>query len=105
MAAQVVADLKDTPYWEGAADYWTFCAPGPGSQRGMNRLRGKDADYMKYSQQAFSMFIQPVRGIIKAATGIDLCAHNTQNCLCEFDKYMRLLSGEGRPKQTYKRAN
>lgn len=103
MAAQVIADLKDTTKWRDAPDYWTFVAPGPGSMRGMNRLRGKAADYQKYNQKAFSMFIQPVRGIIKAGAGIELCAHNVQNCLCEFDKYMRLINGEGRPKQTYGR--
>ena len=104
IGAQVIADLKDTARWQNAPDYWTFAAPGPGSMRGMNRLRGLDAKHQKYSYEAFKLFIQPVRGIIEVGTGIKLCAHNAQNCLCEFDKYMRLVSGEGRPKQTYKRA-
>ena len=103
MAAQVVADLKYTSGWRKAADWWTFVAPGPGSMRGMNRLRGLEANAQKYNQKAFSMYIQPVRSIIEGGTGIALCAQDTQNCLCEFDKYMRLVSGEGTPKQKYKR--
>jgi hypothetical protein len=103
MAAQVVADLKFTHYWRNAPDWWTFVAPGPGSQRGMNRLRGLDAKAQTYNQKAFSMYIQPVRGIISTGAGISICSQDTQNCLCEFDKYMRLVSGEGKPKQTYKR--
>ena len=104
MGAQVVADLKYTRPFEKAADWWTFVAPGPGSMRGMNRLRGLDAKAQKYNEKAFSMYIQPVRGIIKACTGIDLCAQDTQNTLCELDKYMRLVTGEGRPKQKYTRS-
>lgn len=104
MAAQVIADLKMFDPWSKAPDYWTFVAPGPGSMRGLNRLRGLDANAQKYNQKAFSMAIQPVRAIIESGTGIKLCAQNTQNCLCEFDKFMRLTNGEGRPKQLYQRA-
>ncbi|RKZ06170.1 hypothetical protein DRQ25_14525 [Candidatus Fermentibacteria bacterium] len=103
MAAQVVADLKFTPRWRKAPDWWSFVAPGPGSMRGLNRLRGLPANAQKYNQKAFSMYIQPVRAIISSGTGIELCAQDAQNCLCEFDKYMRLINGEGRPKQKYKR--
>jgi len=104
MSAQVVADLKMFDEWEGCTDYWSFVSPGPGSMRGLNRLRGLDAKAQKYNQRAFSMYIHPLRSIISSGTGLDLCAQNTQNCLCEFDKFMRLTTGEGRPKQKYKRA-
>ena len=103
IGAQVVADLKMFEPWASAPDYWTFVAPGPGSMRGMNRVRGLPANVQKYNQKAFSMYIQPLRSIISTGTGIELCAQNAQNVCCEFDKYMRLLSGEGRPKQTYRR--
>lgn len=103
MGAQVIADAKFTPRWRNAPDWWKFVAPGPGSMRGMNRLRGLPANHQKYNPKAFSMYIQPVRSIIKSGTGLNLCAQDVQNCLCEFDKYMRLILGEGRPKQTYKR--
>lgn len=105
MAAQVVADLKFTKRWKSAPDWWTFVAPGPGSMRGLNRLRGLAPDHQKYNQKSFSLFIQPVRAIIRQGTGLMLCAQDAQNCMCEFDKYMRLVTGEGRPKQTYKRNN
>lgn len=103
IGAQVVADLKHTTRWRNAEDWWTFVAPGPGSMRGLNRLRGLKPSAQTYNQKSFSMYIQPVRRIIATGTGIELCAQDAQNCMCEFDKYMRLITGEGRPKQTYKR--
>jgi hypothetical protein len=30
-----------------------------------------------------------------------LCAQDLQNCLCEFDKYMRVSTGAGRSKRKY----
>ena len=102
IGAQVIADYKNCN-WVNAPDHWTFVAPGPGSMRGLNRLRGLEAAAQKYNQKSFSMYLQPLRGIIKARTGLDLCAQDAQNCLCEFDKFMRLTLGEGRPKQKYSR--
>jgi len=32
-----------------------------------------------------------------------MCAHDLQNCACEFDKYMRVKLGEGEPKQLYRK--
>lgn len=103
IGAQVIADLKYIRPWTKAADWYSFVAPGPGSMRGLNRLRGLEAKAQKYNQRAFSMYIKQVRVIIKGGTNLDLCAQNTQNTLCEFDKYMRAKTGEGRPKQKYKR--
>jgi hypothetical protein len=103
IAAQVVADLKMLPRWQKAADYYEFVAPGPGSMRGLNRLRGIPAQKQRYSQEGFKLYIASVRNTIKLGTGLTLCAQNTQNCLCEFDKYMRAKSGEGKPKQKYRK--
>jgi hypothetical protein len=42
MAGQVVADLKYVaPLKHGARDWMTFAAPGPGSERGLNRVLGR----------------------------------------------------------------
>jgi hypothetical protein len=34
---QIIADLKYVEPLKSAKDWWTYCVPGPGSQRGLNR--------------------------------------------------------------------
>lgn len=84
MAAQVVADLKRTDYLGNAPDYTTFCAPGPGSQRGLNIILGKPLD-QQWNQPKFEAEVNKLRDVVPF--GLD--AQNTQNCLCEFSKYIR----------------
>lgn len=87
LAAQVVADLKYTPILKDAYDWWTFCAPGPGSQQGLNRLL--DLPLMKqWNHQDFETAVNTLR---QAITMI-LHAQDVQNCLCEFSKYRRGFS-------------
>lgn len=102
LAGQIIADLKNTPGYvlADAPDWWSWCVPGPGSNRGLNRLMGMDIDDRKWKPQAFGIHIATLRHLIAAETGLKLCAQDVQNCLCEFDKYMRALEG-GRPKQLY----
>lgn len=83
MAAQVVADLKRTHYLGNAVDALTFCAPGPGSQRGLNILL--DTPHKEWKQPAFQEEVNKLRDSIPLV--ID--AQNVQNCLCEFSKYVR----------------
>jgi len=97
MAGQVIADLKNTPghSLQTASDWKTFVLPGPGSKRGMDWLYGK-----KLSEREWYM---SMADLLCAATfeGWSLCAQNLQNCLCEFDKYMRVKNGTGRSKRNY----
>jgi hypothetical protein len=94
LAAQIVADLKNT---EGhrlamAEDYFSFCAPGPGSLRGLSWFHEK-----KITNSTFHEAIQD------AAEAIDWpdCMQDLQNCFCEYDKYCRVLTGTGRSKRGY----
>ena len=41
LAAQIVADLKHVAPLDAATDWWTLARPGPGSERGLNRVRGR----------------------------------------------------------------
>ena len=101
LAAQVIADLKYTPLLEYADDWWTFCAPGPGSSRGLNYLHGRlPGQYINATQ--FSKEVNEVRVLISHNTGYDLTAHDTQNCLCEFSKYVRIKYYKGRAKAQFK---
>jgi hypothetical protein len=83
MAAQVVADLKMTHLLENAEDRLTFCAPGPGSQAGLNVLL--DIPNKTWKQQEFQEAVNQLR----AKMPIPLDAQNMQNVLCEFNKYVR----------------
>lgn len=110
-AGQVVADLR----WamEGGwldAKHW---APvGPGSSRGMQRLQGIDVKASRQSrmvkQEEFIEFLHELmkegnkRKDIKNLPVVSIMeAQDWQNCLCEFDKYERVLWDQGRPKQKY----
>lgn len=105
MAAQVVADLKYAPPWQGAPDWYTFAAPGPGSKRGLNRVMGNatDANWPGRSwQTTLDTLRKAILPLLPQYLGSHLHAQDLQNCLCEFDKYERVRLGEGRPKQFYK---
>lgn len=105
MAGQVVADLRwaITGDW---ADAREWAPAGPGSQRGLNRLRGYDVK-RKWKQ---GDFVEALQELINELTYVEnlgfvmdrLEAIDVQNCLCEFDKYERTLWGQSRPKQLYR---
>ena len=88
MAAQVVADLKHTHVLRNAPDKDTFCAPGPGSQRGLAILKGLP-ETTQWSQPKFEAEVNPLRAEVSRYTGLYLDAQDVQNCLCEFSKYNR----------------
>lgn len=101
MAGQVVADMKyEDMYLAEADDWWTFAASGPGSRRGLNRLFKRDRNSSMPERHWHSLLLQ-VKDYVNNDTGLNLHAQDMQNCLCEYDKYVRALSGDGRPKQNY----
>ncbi len=86
IAAQIVADLKHTHMLRDAADHDTFCAPGPGSVRGLNLLRGLPQG-TKWGQPEFQAEVNRLR--LEVSDVIDVDAQDMQNCLCEFSKWKR----------------
>lgn len=102
MAGQIIADLKHTPLLNSAKDWWTWCTPGPGSMRGLNRVLSMRL-HGTWTQRNFQVELAKLHERI--APLLDLPARldmqNLQNCLCEYDKWCRATSGEGRPKQLY----
>lgn len=100
LTAQVIADLKNTALLRSAGDWWTWCAPGPGSTMGLNFIFDRPRT-RSWSELEFQDTVNFIRHLIGAETGIDLCAQNTQNCLCEFSKYVRAKHFGERLKTTY----
>ena len=94
LAAQIVADLKNTDEHPlaKAEDWYIFCAPGPGSLRGL-------AWYFdsKVTEANFHWCIKTTAREIEWKD----CMQDLQNCMCEFDKYCRVLTGSGRSKRNY----
>jgi hypothetical protein len=100
MAAQVVADLKNTPGHplQKAEDWWTFSAHGPGSLRGLSWLFNG-----KVTASRYPAAMEVTRKYVdEHLVGVPrFCNQDLQNCLCEFDKYMRVKTGTGRSKRKY----
>jgi hypothetical protein len=101
LVAQVIADLKNTQHLRPAIDWWTWCAPGPGSVMGLNFVHERPRSKVMGSEQ-FMVEVDDIRDVILGNTGLELCAQNTQNCLCELSKYVRAKHYGERLKNTYR---
>lgn len=102
MAAQVVADVKYTDMLKEAPDWMDFVAPGPGSQRGINRILGYEL-HAQWNNDAFQKALLNLRRDAGKLLPLvkDLHLQDLQNVLCEFDKYERVLHNQGKPRSTY----
>lgn len=96
-AGQVVADLKYVQL-KNASDWWTFAVSGPGSRRGLDWVMGRDPRKYWAESEWYAEFRQlydAIKRPVYDATGIKLHAQDGQSTLCEYDKFCRLLNGEG----------
>lgn len=89
LAAQIIADVKNTPGTElaYAPDYLTWSAPGPGSLRGLSAFFGTSITATGYNRAIGSAW-QLVQPHLPDDLQ-DLSMQDFQNCLCEFSKFMR----------------
>jgi len=104
LGAQIVADLKNTlghPL-SLAHDKKEFVRPGPGSLRGVKWYfsDSPSANYPINFQRDFAVIRKEVdEHWPEGVPPVD--NQDLQNCLCEFDKYMRVKTGSGRSKRGY----
>jgi 5-hmdU DNA kinase, helical domain len=105
LAAQVVADLKNTPGYPlyNAPDRATFVAHGPGSLRGLQWFWG---DSVTINPGNFLAYFRSMREYVdenwnQTLMGDPIDNQDLQNCLCEFDKFMRVTNGTGKSKRNY----
>jgi hypothetical protein len=93
LAAQVVADMKNTgghPL-ENASDWWDWCAPGPGSLKGLKAFFG-----VSVTTTTFHGYFKECRRLVDPLIPHyipRISAQDFQNCLCEFSKYARVREG------------
>lgn len=100
LAAQVVADLKHTHPLRHAKDWNYWCAVGPGSSQGLNILHDRPI-LQAVPQAQFLKEVNEVRELLRHQ-GTVLDAQNTQNCLCEFHKFVKIKHLGGRAKSRYR---
>lgn len=106
LAAQVVADLKNTvghPLYT-AEDRDTFVAHGPGSMRGLQWFW--QAEGVTITPRNFYSYFQAAREYVDEnwnglLMGPPIDNQDLQNCFCEMDKYCRVSTGVGRSKRNY----
>lgn len=93
LAAQVVADLKNTDDHPllTAPDWWTWAACGPGSLKGLAAYHGTLATPGNFTA-LLGLATAQVTPLIGAHVGA-IHAQDMQNCFCEFSKYIRVREG------------
>lgn len=104
MAGQVVADLRHAV--EGTwLDKLTWAPIGPGSQRGMNRLLErplKNVIPQKQFENELTFQYESLKKTLPSSIVGRIELMDLQNCLCEYDKFNRVVNSEGtKPKQKY----
>lgn len=125
LAYEVITDLRHTRYLQDATDIMTWANPGPGAMRGINRLLGYPVGQMTTSERyktgrkskhwpvkIFSkeVYIQHMQHLLGLAQGLagehvhewgPLEMRDIEHSLCEWDKYMRVKLGQGRPRSRF----
>lgn len=96
MAGQIIADLKYTHVLRNAGDWHSWAVVGPGSTRGLNRLHDRPVNYQMSEDQGLEEITE-----LRKDLNNRFHAQDVQNCLCEFDKYMRVKLGQGLPRSRY----
>jgi len=91
MCGQIIADLKHDQFLHYAPDWNDFAVMGPGSKKGLDILYGPGTTETTFYDR-LSHLKRVTKGYIPELEMQDL-----QNCLCEFQKFMRYVTdGPGR---------
>lgn len=104
---EIVTDLRHTALLDNATDIMTWANPGPGANRGANRVFGRDKD-QRNSKEKLNDEMQEILLCSQDANLWPLNIYrpwemrDVEHTLCEFDKYERVRLGEGRPRGVYR---
>ena len=101
MAYEVICDLRYTRWLENAPDKETWCNPGPGAIRGMNRIhkRKLEAPIKNWTHESQQVLLTMQKRLNKMPSfEMRECEH----ALCEMDKYDRILYAQGHSKRKFK---
>lgn len=108
IAYEIACDLRFTRVLSDATDVMCWANPGPGAMRGIHRLLTGSAkatkprpDYNAHMRDLLSMADKHLSSAVKACEW-PFEMREIEHSLCEFDKYMRVKNGEGRPRSRFK---
>lgn len=100
MAYQVVVDMRFTPLLRDAPDVSSWAAAGPGTLRGLNRLHGRRPEAPLAQDRALGL-MREIFAFCPSELGFPVDFSDVPNMLCETDKYLRVINGEGTPRARY----
>jgi hypothetical protein len=100
LAYQAVVDMRFTSLLSSAPDVGTWCACGPGTIRGLNRLAGRPLAAQPNRDQLLREVLE-LYPIVVRATRVSMDLSDVPNVLCEFDKYSRVKLCQGTPRARY----
>jgi hypothetical protein len=109
MSKEIALDMMLTPVLENATDKLTYSPVGPGAIRGLNRLYGRPLQASASQPVALSEMKRLLGRLANDRVfadympeiGVGYGVTDLQFSLCEFDKYLRVKNGEGRPRSGY----
>ena len=112
IAYEIISDLRWTRYLEHAKDIQRWANPGPGAKRGIKRIYNipikdnhsahKDEYPSDYDGLVRVMkYLMHLLNCGKPPKFPDFEMRDIEHSLCEFDKYERVRTGEGRPRSVF----
>lgn len=113
MAYEIACDLRYTPLLQHAPDVDTWANPGPGAQRGLNRVvhRYTEVDDVRKPVRK-AVAVEGMQSLLAMtrSTGAGYWPpawlawemREVEHTLCEFDKYERARLGQGRPRGVFR---
>ena len=122
MAYEIITDLRHTNYLNNAVDIHTYCNVGPGATRAIHRLHSPTGslDCIKYNRKQewlngevltilrwLKTKVEYIQSRLESSEFDDinkwqsLEMRDVEHSLCEFDKYLRIQTGEGRTRARY----
>ena len=103
LAYEVVCDMRWTRYGAGWQDVDTWAYAGPGALRGLNRLAGLDKDEFMTEAAALAGMRSLLAGVAATwpAKWPKLEMREIEHSLCEYDKWVRITTGEGLQRRKY----
>lgn len=110
-AYEIITDLRHTSLLENAFDINTWANPGPGAARGLCRMLEKPLDYLVRdrgddNEKMNELMRQILSHVPKFWNyGSKWEMRDVEHTLCEFDKYERVRTGEGKPRSKYNGTN
>lgn len=103
MSYEIACDLRYTALLENAVDKDTWCNPGPGARRGMNRLLGVKNLLTVVPRDVWQRETQDLltvmRSRLKSMPHFEM--REVEHSLCEYFKYEKILYGQGNSKRRY----